>query len=245
MPSFRQVLHTSDIHLDNVIGPVGEESPAQRGLISVIDASIALEVDLLLLAGDLFDHNRVKAPCLDFATEQLARATCPVVMISGNHDCLADYSIYHEYDPCDAGDHIYFIRDSDGGVVDLPQQQMTVWGNGIVDHHRENKPLGNMPSERLSDQDHWFVGMTHGLYVDDEESIYSSLITADEIEASPFDYLALGHVHMYRTMSHGGTRAAYPGSPNVGHTGGAMTAAHVSFDPVSGVAVERLILNCA
>ncbi|MAV26576.1 MAG: hypothetical protein CMQ05_10720 [Gammaproteobacteria bacterium] len=243
MPSFRHVLHTSDVHLDNVIGPTGEESPAQKGLMSVIDKSIELEVDLLLIAGDLFDHNRVKSPCLEFATEQLSRTSCPVVMITGNHDCMAEYSIYHQYDPCDAGDHIYFIRDVAGGVVDLPDQQMTVWGNGIVDHHRGNKPLGNMPVSRTNDEDHWFIGMTHGFYVNDEDSIYSSLITADEIEASPFDYLALGHVHQYRTMSHGGTQAAYPGSPNVGHTGGAMTAAHVSFDPQSGVSVDQLVLN--
>ena len=247
MPSFRHILHTSDVHLDNAIGVPGEESPAQRGLIAVIDQAIRLEVDLLLIAGDLFDHNRVKSPCLDFATAQLSRAQCPVVMITGNHDCMADYSIYHQYNPCDAGDHVHFISDVSGcgDMVDLPEQQITVWGNGIVDHHRGNKPLGNMPAERMKEEDHWFIGMTHGFYVNDEDSIYSSLITADEIEASPFDYLALGHVHQYRTMSHGGTQAAYPGSPNVGHTGGAMTAAHVFFDPESGVSVDRLVLNPA
>lgn len=236
------ILHTSDIHLDNDIGAPGDEGPAQRGLMHVIDAALALDVDLFLLAGDLFDHNRVSEACLDFATAQLARLSCPTVMVTGNHDCLADYSVYHRYDPADAGQHIHFIREEAGGVVDLPGLGLRIWGRGIVDHHPGNKPLAQVPD---NDTDHWYLGITHGYYVDRGAEMFSSLITPEEISASKLDYLALGHVHVFSTMQHGRTTAAYPGSPNLAQGAKEMTAARVRLDPATGVTVHRLSLGDA
>jgi len=233
------ILHTSDIHLDNDIGGEGNESPAQLGFMHVIDAALEMQVQLFLLAGDLFDHNRVKEPCLAFASNQLSRLTCPVVMISGNHDCMADYSIYQTYDPTLAGDHIHFIKDADGGVVDFESLGVRVWGKGIVDHHPGNKPLACVPAP---DFDGWNIGVTHGYYVGRGGESYSSLITPDEIAESRFDYLALGHVHVFSTMHHGDTHAAYPGSPNIGQGIREKTAAHILLDPESGVTINRILL---
>ena len=233
----RQILHTSDIHLDNTIGPKGSESAGQLGFIGVVDAAIKLEVDMFLLAGDLFDHNRVSTACLDFASEQLARLHCPVVMITGNHDCMADYSIYHKYRPEDAGSHVHFIRDALGGVLEFEALGLHVWGKGIVDHAPENKPLASVPA---SDFDGWYIGMTHGYYVDRGGDSYSSLITPEEIEQSKLHYLALGHVHVFAEMTHGNTHAVYSGSPNAGQGRAEKTAAHVILDPDSGVRVNRI-----
>ena len=41
----------------------------------------------------------------------------------------------------------------------------------------------------------------------------SSPITPAEIEASAYDYIALGHVHVFRDLSQGTTRAFYCGTP--------------------------------
>ncbi len=233
-----RILHTSDIHLDDRIGEGEEESPAQRGFKTVINHAIDERVDLFLLAGDLFDHNRVKAPCLEFATTQLARLHCPVLMITGNHDCMADYSVYHRYDPCEAGDHINFIREEEGGLVHLEELDLTIWGRGIVDHHPDHKPLGVLPD---ANNDGWFIGMTHGYYVGRGAQMFSSLITPEEIEQSPFDYLALGHVHVFNVVEHGGTTAAYPGSPNLAQGAKEITAALVELCPDNGVSVERVV----
>ncbi|HKI73803.1 MAG TPA: DNA repair exonuclease [Pseudomonadales bacterium] len=233
------ILHTSDIHLDNQIGGPGQESSGQTGLKKVVDAALAMDVDLFLLAGDLFDHNRVGEACLEFASQQLARVKCPVVMVTGNHDCLADYSVYHRYDPRLAGDHIRFITEEAGGQVDFHDLGLRVWGRGIVDHHPGNKPLEQVPEHEL---DTWYVGVTHGYYVNRGAEMFSSLITPEEVEASGLDYLALGHVHVFSTMQHGKTIAAYPGSPNLGQGASEMTAAHVTLDPEAGVTVARILL---
>lgn len=234
------VLHTSDIHLDNDIGGAGEESSGQIGFMKVVDTAIAMDVDLFLLAGDLFDHNRVGDACLEFASSQLARLSCPTVMVTGNHDCLADYSVYHRFDPGEAGDHICFIREEAGGVVDLDGLGVRIWGRGIVDHHPGNKPLEHVPPH---DNDHWYVGVTHGYYVNRGAEMYSSLITPAEVEASGLDYLALGHVHVFQSIQHGKTLAAYPGSPNLAQGAREMTVAHVELDPERGVSVSRVSLG--
>lgn len=234
------ILHTSDIHLDNDLGEAGNERGGQLGFMKVVDTAIAMEVDLFLLAGDLFDHNRVGDACLEFASSQLARLTCPTVMVAGNHDCLADYSVYHRYNPCDAGEHICFIREEEGGVVDFDQLGLRIWGKGIVDHHPGNKPLAHVPQQ---DGDRWYVGITHGYYVQRGAEMYSSLITPEEVEASGLDYLALGHVHVFSTIRHGKTVAAYPGSPNLAQGAKDMTAAHVRLDPTRGVTVTRIDLG--
>ena len=41
-----------------------------------------------MISGDLFDHNRVGDDVLSLAASQLARLSCPAVMIAGNHDAL-------------------------------------------------------------------------------------------------------------------------------------------------------------
>jgi DNA repair exonuclease SbcCD nuclease subunit len=72
--------------------------------------------------------------------------------------------------------------------------------------------------------------MAHGLYTDEPEMQRSSLITPQEIEASGFDYLALGHVHAHRQVRHGNTLACYPG----------VCAAHMGTIPTGCVALITL-----
>ncbi|MBV1878179.1 MAG: DNA repair exonuclease [Pseudomonadales bacterium] len=234
-----KIFHTSDIHLDDDIGPAGEESVAQLGFIAVIDAAIKLEVDLFLLAGDLFEHNRIKQTCQLFATAQLARLPCPVVMIAGNHDCLADYSVYVHYDPAELNDNVHFIKDESGATVEFERLGLRLWGRSIVDHGPENRPLENLPT---LDNNYWNVGMAHGYYINRGGSSLSSLISPEEIASSQFDYLALGHVHAFSTFQHGITLAAYPGSPNARLVADEITAACITFDTEAGININRVLL---
>lgn len=225
------------MHLDNRIGEKGLETTSQLGFMAVIDAALELKVDLFLLAGDLFDHNRVKEPCLAFTVEQLSRLHCPVVMIAGNHDCLADYSIYHQFDPAIAETDVHFIQNPDSESIDFQQFGMRIWGQGIVDHAPENQPLKNVPQDLFEG---WHIGMAHGYLNTRGGDSYSSMITEDEIAGSTLDYLALGHVHVFSEMEHNGTRAVYPGSPNLMQGSKESTAAHVVLDPETGVLVNQL-----
>ena len=74
-----KIAHTSDVHLHD---GVGKERP-ENAFTRVVDEVLESGADLFLIAGDLFDHNRVKGPCIDYVYDQLSRVTCPTVIIAG------------------------------------------------------------------------------------------------------------------------------------------------------------------
>ena len=73
-----KILHTADVHLDCDSYGKAEQRQAHRALYyrcfeTIIERALAAEVDVLLIAGDLFDHNRVPDETIAFAQEQLRR----------------------------------------------------------------------------------------------------------------------------------------------------------------------------
>lgn len=201
-----KIVHTSDVHLNDD----GEGDHMRQAFSRVIDMIGEADADLFLIAGDLFDHNRVTTSMLDFACRELARVRCPTVMIAGNHDCWSEDAALGRMDIRDAGPHVSLLTEHEGARLEFPALQATVWGRCLVDHHPEFRPLAGAPP-RLGD--YWHIGMAHGLYTEDRFGGRASPITPAEIESSGFDYLAMGHVHVHRQFRHGGTLACYPGSP--------------------------------
>lgn len=201
-----RLAHTSDVHLAD-----GDSAAANRdAFVRVVDAVLDAGVDMFLIAGDLFDHNRVVGESIDLVYEQLARVPCPTVLIPGNHDCFDETSVLRRVDFTRAGPHVHLLSAELGDHRVFPELKATVWGQGIVDHAPENRPLAAFADRTPG---HWHIGMAHGLYVFDRDEYRSSRITPDEIAASGFDYLALGHVHAYAEYRHGTTLACYPGAP--------------------------------
>lgn len=200
------IAHTSDVHLTD-----GEEGLGVRAAFTrVVDAVIDRRADLFLIAGDLFDHNRIQGDVIDFVYRELARVDCPTVIISGNHDNSEEGAVLGRMDFARAGAHVTLIDEADGRVLTFPDLHATVWGRCMEDHHPSHRPMAGSPSRT---RDLWHIGMAHGFYSEDAKADRSSLISADDIAASGFDYLALGHVHVHRPLHHGTTRACYPGAP--------------------------------
>lgn len=231
-----RLVHTSDVHLDN--SSRGDHHSAQS-FRRVVDTVLREEADLFLIAGDLFDHNRVKQHAVDLVCEELARVACPVVLIPGNHDCMASDSIYHRVDFSVAGGHVHTLTHERGASVVLDELHATVWGRGMVEHEPANQPLAGVPERH---EDRWHIGMAHGYFVEEGGSERSSLITPGEIADSGLDYLALGHVHVYMDVSQGKTRACYPGSPSTEYAGSGAVA-RVVLDPERGVRFEPLYIH--
>lgn len=199
-----KITHTSDVHLNDE----SEGYKVRDAFSQVVDTVLETESDLFLIAGDLFDHNEIERDTVEFVYEELARVRCPTVMIVGNHDVWDERSIVKRMDFRKAGPHVTLLNDAQGAQVTLPELHATVWGRCMLDHDRTNRPMAGAPP-RVGD--YWHIGMAHGLYNDEPDCDRSSLITPEEVEASGFDYLALGHVHAHRQMRHGNTLACYPG----------------------------------
>ncbi len=199
---------------------------------------ITEDADLFLIAGDLFDSNRVHESGIEFVHKELARVPCPVVLIPGNHDCYDARSIYKKFDFSVAGPHVFTVTAEEGEVVELPHIDATVWGKGMVEHDHKYRPIAGVAPRHRDD---WHIGIAHGYCVDEEEMQRSSLIFPREIEQSGLDYLALGHVHVYTDLSQGATKACYPGTPAPLHFGVNEGGSYVLavFDPDTGVSFTQ------
>ncbi len=233
------IVHTSDVHLDSRDSDQptdGFRSRAERAFAGVVDTTLAVDADLFLIAGDLFDNNRVDDSNIDFVYGQFERLRCPVVMLPGNHDVHDESSVWNRFDFDAAGEHVHGLMSHDGNCVTLGDIGARVWGKAMAEHAPENYPLAGTPERQNG---HWNIGMAHGQVVERRVSQGSSPITRDEIRTSGFDYLALGHIHVWADHSEGDTKAFYSGSP-VAHFAGANGGhvAVVSLCPANGVSVE-------
>jgi len=220
MPSRRslRVLHTADVHLDGDVGGNAEQQAAHRErgrrvLQGIVDRALADSVDLVLIAGDLFDHNRVPDATVAFVREELARLRQPVVILPGNHDALYTKSIYDRHDFSVGAPHVHVIRQLGGETLEFPELDLSVWGRAMEEHTPAFQPLANLPRR---DERRWSIAMGHGFfYPERQRPDRSSPIFAEEIRDSGWDYLALGHHHVATDVSQGPVTAHYPGAPMI------------------------------
>lgn len=237
------LLHTADVHLGLDFDPLR----AERAFEAVISLAIDNAVDAVIIAGDLFDHNRVTAREVDFAAAQINRLRVPCVVMPGNHDQYDDGSVHRRIHLPDLCGPVHMLTDPAGSALELSDLGVTFWGRPVVDHCPEFRPLEGAPGRAGGG---WHVALAHGFHVPrGEDSYRSSPVRVEEIEALGWDYLAMGHVHRYWDVSAGDTVAVYPGSSFTYEAGAdaAGSAALVTLDPTAGVSVQqlRVVLDAA
>jgi exonuclease SbcD len=97
-----RVLHTSDWHLGRAFGPVSLQQHQAAFIDWLVDVVAAEQVDLVVVAGDLFDRALPPAWAVDLLRDALLRlrgAGAHIALISGNHDGperVAAYDVFVE-----------------------------------------------------------------------------------------------------------------------------------------------------
>jgi DNA repair exonuclease SbcCD nuclease subunit len=225
----RYILHTSDLHLDRM----GDK--ACDSLKAVVDLAINQHVDVVIFAGDLFDHNRIESTLVDFVVEQLQRSPVPVIILPGNHDCLVPGSVYEEAGFRDSN-NIYLFTSPQGEVVEPPELGVSIWGKCINSYDVDVLPLEGMPQPERDGR--WHVAVGHGYYVDGEAPVFPSYhIRPEEVVNSGWDYIALGHLPVFRGVCFEPV-AYYCGSPVM-----SGSVALVELDEEVGVQVNQCTLE--
>jgi DNA repair exonuclease SbcCD nuclease subunit len=210
------VLHTADVHLgSDGYGNAEQQTVYQaryrRAFQRIVDLALADPVDLVLISGDLFDHNRVADETVAFVRAELDRLRQPVVILPGNHDVLETNAIFDRHDLTAGASHVHVIRQPDGETIDFPELDVVVWGRAMEEHTPEFRPLAHLPSR---DARRWCLAIGHGFfYKDRQRPDRSSPIFADEIRDAGWDYVALGHQHVQTDVSQGTVAAYYSGAP--------------------------------
>lgn len=227
-----RLVHSSDLHVEDAgpHAPPRQAAAGIEGLAAVLDTARAVRADLVLLAGDTFDHARVGDAMLSRATALIAAASLPVVLLPGNHDAALPDCLFRR-----------------AGLLGLPQVtvlgvnaatalfddlDLEIWGRAH-DGADALDPLGPPPPRRTR----WQVAMAHGHYVPAEEWRWHShrawRIADEALCAARADYVALGHWDRAVRVGPPEVEAHYSGSPDL-----AGTVQLVTLAP-EGVAVRR------
>jgi len=251
MPSSRRplsILHTADVHLDSdgygdAARQAAHRERGRRVLTRIVDLALADRVDLLLIAGDLFDHNRVPDDTADFVRAELGRLRQPVVIMPGNHDVMVANGVHDRHDFAAGASHVHVIRRLDGETIDFPELDAVVWGRAMQEHTPAFQPLAHVP---VRDDRRWCLAMAHGFfYPERQRPERSSPIFADEVRDTGWDYLALGHHHVRADVSQGAVTACYAGAPLLewGDEPAAGSVLRVDFSAADGVRVHARPLD--
>ena len=207
-----RMLHTSDVHIGYVKGPGLEH----RAVCQCVAQALAItavnyNVDVILVAGDLFDHGRLESEVVLETLEILTKTEIPVVIIPGNHDVHDQGSLWERCHEEVSRSGVLLLQDMEGSQLELLGGDLTIWGRAMAEHEPGYRPFSNSPKRPTSG---WYVVAGHGhLNLTSDDAHRSSPITYQEIRDTDADYVALGHWHVLTDASYEGVKAWYPGAP--------------------------------
>jgi DNA repair exonuclease SbcCD nuclease subunit len=213
------ILHTADVHLGakfSFLGPKGKEHRRQllSTLSRLVDLALTVQVDVFLVAGDLFDSPRPSLSILEKVAGEFRRlqeAGVEVALVPGTHDRLGKDSIYHD-EAWDSFQNLHIFRGGGWEELVLEKRGVSLYGWGY-DGKREGDVLQELQLS-TSRTTPFRVGLLHGSLalpgvVEEDEVIFRP----ETIGNCGLDYLALGHWHSFRDCSGGKTVACYCGAP--------------------------------
>lgn len=185
-----RILHGADLHLDSPFAALPPEQAAARRRLQrqlpekLVDLCRERECHLLLLAGDLFDGERVCPETLEAMQAAFRRCPAPVLIAPGNHD---PYTPDSPWAKTVWPEQVHIFSSQSLEAVELPELRCRVWGAAFAG--REARDLLR-PVDR---RDGWLeLGVLHG---DPETQGPYNAISPGQLAACGLDYLALGHIH--------------------------------------------------
>lgn len=203
-------IHTGDVHIGMEFGHASFGSAfakkrryeIKETFYSIVHRAKEMEIDFLLISGDLFEDDYITVGDLKEISGQLEKiAPTRVVMIAGNHDPIMNNK--SKYAMMDHLPHVHIM----GTHVDkLSFDELHVDIYGLSWH---KKTIKEHLFEKITIEDplRTNVLLAHGdIY---QKSEYLP-IDRDNILSKGFDYIALGHIHKHDYIA---PSMAYPGSP--------------------------------
>ncbi len=202
-----RILHCADLHMDSPFESLPSEKAAlmrseQRELImNIAETAKNYKVDLVFLAGDIFDSEMAYYETGEVLTEALKEIKVPVFIAPGNHDyyCSASPYAFLKF-----SDNVHIFRNQTVEAVEL--ENVRVCGAAFTSPDSAGLLNGfSAPNDGKLN-----LAVLHGNVMGDSYN----RITTENIASSGLDYLALGHIHACSGLCKAGnTFYAYPGCP--------------------------------
>ncbi len=204
-----KIVHAADFHLDSAFGALSGEQARQRRresrevLTRLSNYVNQNGVDLVLLAGDLFDSDTTYRETLEALSDALGAMRARVFIAPGNHD---PYSAKSAYATLAWPENVHVFTSKTVERVELPELQCVVYGAAFTAPVQDESLLAGF---RAPEDDFIHLMVLHG-DISATESRYDPL-TKGQIKESRIDYLSLGHTHQFGGfLREGQTTYAYP-----------------------------------
>ncbi len=213
-------IHTSDIHLDTSFSAAGFPSrlghrkrEAIRGTFRhILEDARREEADLVLIAGDLYEHDHVTPDTVEFLKQQFENlGPIPVLIAPGNHDpCLLASPYRQESWP----GNVHIFLEEEFRSIEFPDARVRVTGFGYAHTQMPEHIFEKLPA---LPGDGWNLVLAHGsdiAVIPPGKSAHGPF-TFDEIAHKNVLYCALGHYHQQRPVPNplDGTQIWYSGIP--------------------------------
>jgi exonuclease SbcD len=193
-------IHTSDVHLDTSFS--GSSFPARLGdrkreairsvFRRILDEARSREVDFVLIAGDLFESDRITPDTVEFLKRQLKSIDPIRVFISpGNHDPFMTGSPYREET---WPDNVHIFGAEEFQAFELPLLGVRIIGFGFAHPYLEDRHFRRLP---VLSMDRFNIVLSHGsdlTQVPMGKSKHGPF-SIDDIAGKNIGYCALGHYH--------------------------------------------------
>lgn len=213
-----KILHTADIHLGAKFAMLGSKGIQQRQQLknafkNIIAIAINEGVNIVLVAGDLFDSNSQQQGNIDLVVEQfnlLWENKILVCLIPGNHDPFDSSSVYRKVNFEQICPNVKVFTEPEVTYKEYPELDLTVYGKPNLSNKSYTSPLKGL---RRVTSTRFHVALAHGShYIPGKVAEDDHPFKLEEITASGMDYIALGHWHRPYICSDN-PPARYPGPP--------------------------------
>jgi len=208
-------LHAADLHLSRPFGflppQLAEERrrDQRRALTKIADLALERNVDIVLIAGDLFDSPDPDPTDLEAVTKEFSRLVDGgkrIFAIPGNHDPASPNSFWHGM----GVEELHVFLETEWSPVVLDDLGIAVVG--IAFHHGKSE---RRAFEGLESPD----GMPCVLLVHASWEAFEGQLeryhpfSAADLADTKASYVALGHYHKFNPILAGRVAACYPGTP--------------------------------
>lgn len=181
-------IHIADVHL-GAKPDAGKPWGANRGreiwdtFEAVIKEAEQKEVDLILIAGDLFHGQPLQRELkeVNYLLSTLSKAQ--VVIIAGNHDYIKKNSYYKSFE---WNDNVFFLGDREMDRIVLDVINTDIYG---FSYHSQEIPDREYDKAKIQDKNKINILLGHG---GDEKHIP---FNKNILKQLGFHYLAFGHIH--------------------------------------------------
>lgn len=214
-----RIIHTADLHLDACFARVGlgpaEGNRRRQSLRDLLHRILQRATDwpahAVLIAGDLFEHERITRDTITFLRAEFeAAAPVPIFIAAGNRDPFVPGSPYAtEVWP----DNVTIFTSPKWTAKTLKNIDLTVHGVGFDGPEPSANPFGKL---EIPADDKVHIAVAHGA----EKSAtplgktLCAPFNANALSLPNLSYVALGHIHLMRAFEgEHGTRIQYSGAP--------------------------------